>query len=364
MTICRRMLRFEIPDMTGVAGRGESPLEERMEPIIKIEHLDKTFSSKEGEVHALKDVSLDIFKGDIFGIIGMSGAGKSTLVRCLNFLERPTAGNVTVDGRELASLTEKELREARKDIGMIFQHFNLLMQRNVIDNVCFPMEIAGIKKREARQKAMEYLKVVGLEEKARAYPAQLSGGQKQRVAIARVLASDPKILLCDEATSALDPQTTKSILQLLKQINRDYGITIVVITHEMTVVQEICSHVAIIDHGNLVEHGTVEAIFQAPKSREARRLIYQGYERVTEMKGKRCVRIVFSENSSFEPVIGNMVLAFKTPVNILYANTRDLDGVAKGEMILQLPEDEVLGDKMIAYLVGAKLSVEELKDYV
>ncbi len=335
-----------------------------MEPIIRIEHLDKTFKSKEGEVQALRDVSLDIFKGDIYGIIGMSGAGKSTLVRCLNFLERPTAGNVTVDGRELASLTEKELREARKDIGMIFQHFNLLMQRNVIDNVCFPMEIAGIKKREARQKAMEYLKVVGLEEKARAYPAQLSGGQKQRVAIARVLASDPKILLCDEATSALDPQTTKSILQLLKQINRDYGITIVVITHEMAVVQEICSHVAIIDHGNLVEHGTVEEIFQAPKSREAKRLIYQGYERVAEMKGKRCVRIVFSENSSFEPVIGNMVLAFKTPVNILYANTRDLDGVAKGEMILQLPEDEVLGDKMIAYLIGAKLAVEELKDYV
>ena len=335
-----------------------------MEPIIRIEHLDKTFKSKEGEVQALRDVSLDIFKGDIYGIIGMSGAGKSTLVRCLNFLERPTAGNVTVDGRELASLTEKELREARKDIGMIFQHFNLLMQRNVIDNVCFPMEIAGIKKREARQKAMEYLKVVGLEEKGRAYPAQLSGGQKQRVAIARVLASDPKILLCDEATSALDPQTTKSILQLLKQINRDYGITIVVITHEMAVVQEICSHVAIIDHGNLVEHGTVEEIFQAPKSREAKRLIYQGYERVAEMKGKRCVRIVFSENSSFEPVIGNMVLAFKTPVNILYANTRDLDGVAKGEMILQLPEDEVLGDKMIAYLIGAKLAVEELKDYV
>lgn len=339
-------------------------VEEYMEPIIRIEHLDKTFQSKEGEVHALNDVSLDIFKGDIYGIIGMSGAGKSTLVRCLNFLERPTAGNVTVNAQELASLSERELREARKDIGMIFQHFNLLMQRSVIDNVCFPMEIAGLKKREAREKAMEYLKVVGLEEKARAYPAQLSGGQKQRVAIARVLASDPKILLCDEATSALDPQTTKSILQLLRQINRDYGITIVVITHEMAVVQEICSHVAIIDHGNLVEHGTVEEIFRAPKSREARRLIYQGYERVTEMKGKRCVRIVFSENSSFEPVIGNMVLAFKTPVNILYANTRDLDGVAKGEMVLQLPEDEILGDKMIAYLTGAKLAVEELKDYV
>lgn len=250
------------------------------------------------------------------------------------------------------------------NIGMIFQHFNLLMQRSVIDNVCFPLEIAGVKKKEAREKAMEYLKIVGLEEKANAYPSQLSGGQKQRVAIARVLASDPKILLCDEATSALDPQTTKAILQLLKEINQKYGITIVVITHEMAVVQEICSHVAIIDHGNLAEHGTVEEIFNAPKSKEAKRLIYQGYEKVAEMKGRRCVRIVFSENSSFEPVIGNMVLAFKMPVNILYANTRDLDGVAKGEMILQLPEDEVLGDKMIAYLKSAKLVVEELKDYV
>ncbi len=335
-----------------------------MEPIIKIEHLNKEFKMKDTDVHALQDVSLDIYKGDIYGIIGMSGAGKSTLVRCLNFLERPTGGKVTVNGKDLSALSETDLRKARKDIGMIFQHFNLLMQRSVIDNVCFPMEIAGMNRREARKKAMEYLKIVDLEEKAKAYPAQLSGGQKQRVAIARVLASDPKILLCDEATSALDPQTTKSILQLLKQINREFGITIVVITHEMAVVQEICSHVAIIDQGNLVEHGTVEEIFLAPKSREAKRLIYQGYEKVAEMKGKRCVRIAFSENSSFEPVIGNMVLAFKAPVNILYANTRDLDGVAKGEMVLQLPEDEELAKKMVAFLKNERLAVEELESYV
>lgn len=335
-----------------------------MEPIIRIEHLDKEFKLKDMNVNALKDVSLDIYKGDIYGIIGMSGAGKSTLVRCLNFLERPTGGKVIVDGMNLSDLSEKELREARKDIGMIFQHFNLLMQRSVIDNVCFPLEIAGIKKAEAKEKAMKYLKIVGLEEKAHAYPSQLSGGQKQRVAIARVLASDPKILLCDEATSALDPQTTKSILQLLKEINQKYGITIVVITHEMSVVQEICSHVAIIDHGNLAEHGTVEEIFQSPKSREAKRLIYQGYEKVAEMKGRKCVRIVFSENSSFEPVIGNMVLAFKTPVNILYANTRNLDGVAKGEMILQLPDDAILQEKMVNYLKNARLAVEELENYV
>ena len=334
------------------------------EPIIKIEHLEKEFKTKDLDVHAVNDVSLDINKGDIYGIIGMSGAGKSTLVRCLNFLERPTGGRVIVDGKDLAQLSEKELREARKDIGMIFQHFNLLMQRSVLDNVCFPMEIAGMKKSEARKKAMEYLKIVSLEEKAEAYPAQLSGGQKQRVAIARVLASDPKILLCDEATSALDPQTTKAILQLIKEINQKYGITVVIITHEMAVVQEICSHVAIIDQGKLAEHGLVEDIFLAPKSKEAKKLIYQGYEKVAEMKGKHCVRIVFSENSSFEPVISNMVMAFKMPVNILYANTKDLDGVAKGEMVLQLPEDKLTAEKMIAYLRNTKLGVEELEDYV
>ena len=335
-----------------------------MEPIIKIEHLDKWFKVKDMDVHALDDISLDIYKGEIYGIIGMSGAGKSTLVRCLNFLEKPTSGDVIIDGRNLAKLSNKELRATRKDIGMIFQHFNLLMQRNVLDNVCFPMELVGVKKKEAREKALEYLKIVGLEEKAKAYPAQLSGGQKQRVAIARVLASDPKILLCDEATSALDPQTTKSILQLLKEINQKYGITIVIITHEMTVVQEICSHVAIIDHGKLAEHGLVSDIFTAPKSKEAKKLIYQGYEHVSEMKGNRCVRIVFSEKSSFEPVIGNMVLSCKAPVNILYANTTDLNGMAKGEMILQLPEDIVIGDQMIEYLKKAKLAVEVLEDYV
>ena len=332
--------------------------------MIKLSHIEKTYNSPSGPVTALKGIDLTIERGEIYGIIGLSGAGKSTLVRCINMLERPTAGTVSVDGKDLTKLNDHDLREARKDIGMIFQHFNLLMQRNVLDNVCFPMELAGIKKKEAREKALEYLKVVGLEEKAKAYPAQLSGGQKQRVAIARVLASDPKILLCDEATSALDPQTTKSILQLLKEINQKYGITIVIITHEMTVVQEICSHVAIIDHGKLAEHGLVSDIFTAPKSKEAKKLIYQGYEHVKEMKGKRCVRIVFSENSSFEPVIGNMVLTCKAPVNILYAHTTDLDGVAKGEMILQLPEDRIIGDQMIEYLKKAKLAVEVLEDYV
>ena len=332
--------------------------------MIEIKNLSKTFLSGDGSVDALKNVSLTIEDGDIYGIIGMSGAGKSTLVRCINMLERPTDGQVLIDGCDLGALSKPELRRIRRSVSMIFQSFNLLAQRTCLKNICFPLELSGVPKQEAEARALELLELVGLPDKAEAYPAQLSGGQKQRVAIARVLASDPKILLCDEATSALDPQTTKSILQLLKEINQKYGITIVIITHEMAVVQEICSHVAIIDHGKLAEHGLVSDIFTAPKSKEAKKLIYQGYEHVSEMKGNRCVRIVFSENSSFEPVIGNMVLSCKAPVNILYANTTDLNGVAKGEMILQLPEDIVIGDQMIEYLKKAKLAVEVLEDYV
>ena len=220
---------------------------------IEVKHLSKTFEQKGITVHALQDINLNIELGDIYGIIGMSGAGKSTLVRCLNYLERPTEGEVLIEGKDLGSLNEKELREQRSDIAMIFQHFNLLMQKSVLDNICFPLQIQGVKKKEARTKARELLKTVGLEEKEKAYPAQLSGGQKQRVAIARALAVNPKILLCDEATSALDPQTTASILALLKQINEQFGITIVIITHQMSVIREICNRVAIIERGALVE---------------------------------------------------------------------------------------------------------------
>lgn len=247
-----------------------------MAPIIQLNNVSKTFQSKTGTVEAVRNIDLKIEKGDIFGIIGLSGAGKSTLVRCLNLLEKPTEGQVLIEGQDLMKLSDRELRKTRQNIGMIFQHFNLLMQRNVIDNVCFPMEIAGIKKKDARKKALEYLKTVGLEDKAKAYPAQLSGGQKQRVAIARVLASDPEILLCDEATSALDPQTTKSILNLLKKINKKYGITIVVITHSMSVIREICNQVAVLDHGNLVEVETVEELFQNPKTDIAKKLVLIG----------------------------------------------------------------------------------------
>lgn len=335
-----------------------------MEPIIQIKNVTKTFVGKDNQVEALKGISLDIAKGDIYGIIGMSGAGKSTLVRCLNFLERPTTGTVLVENRDLSAMSEKELRRTRTEIAMIFQHFNLLMQRSVLDNVCFPMEIVGVKKADARKRAMELLKIVGLAEKAKSYPAQLSGGQKQRVAIARALANNPKILLCDEATSALDPTTTKSILQLLQQINRDFGITIVIITHEMTVVQEICSHVAIIDNGELAEHGTVEEVFTSPQTAAAKRLVFMVNPQAKEMQSKRCIRIVFSENSSFEPVIANMVLECKAPVNILLADTKDIGGIAHGQMILQLPEDEMAASRMIHYLKERKLTVEEVDSYV
>lgn len=242
-------------------------------PFIEIEHVSKTFDIKSSSVEALKDINFTIDKGEIFGVIGLSGAGKSTLVRCMNLLERPTEGRVLIDGENILTLSEEQLRRKRQKIGMIFQHFNLLMQRNVVDNICFPMEIAGVPKREARERAMELLKTVDLEEKAKAYPVQLSGGQKQRVAIARVLASDPQIILCDEATSALDPQTTRTILELLKRINKELGITIVVITHEMRVIEEICDRVAVLDHGKLEEIGAVSEVFAHPKTNAAKRLI-------------------------------------------------------------------------------------------
>ena len=335
-----------------------------MEPMIQVENLCKRFETKGGTVEAAKNISFSIEKGEIFGIIGLSGAGKSTLVRCLNLLERPPSGTVKVNGKNLTELSEKELRKERQKIGMIFQHFNLLMQRTALDNVCFPMEIAGIGKAEARKKALEYLRIVGLEEKALSYPSQLSGGQKQRVAIARVLASDPQILLCDEATSALDPQTTKAILELIKEINRDYGITVVVITHEMSVVQEICDKVAVLERGSLVETGTVEELFRNPKTDEARKLVFSGRTQIKEMKGKRLVRVTFREKSSFEPVIANLVLTYRTPVNILYADTKNINGQAQGEMILQLPELEEVADKMIQYLKEINMGVEELKEDV
>ena len=241
--------------------------------VIELKNITKTYTGKNGQVDALKDVSLSVEEGEIYGVIGLSGAGKSTLVRCINLLERPESGQITVEGKDLFSLNEQELRRERQNIAMIFQHFNLLMQRTVLDNVCFPLEIAGIRKKAARVQALEYLRTVGLEDKAKAYPVQLSGGQQQRVAIARALASHPRIILCDEATSALDPRTTRTILELLKEVNRKFGISIVIITHEMRVITEICDRVAVLHHGNVEETGPVKEVFRNPKSKAAKRLL-------------------------------------------------------------------------------------------
>jgi len=344
--------------------------------LIELHHIDKCFEQKGAKIPALKDINLSINAADIYGIIGMSGAGKSTLVRCLNYLERPTNGEVVIDGKTLGTLSEKELRKERSEIAMIFQHFNLLMQKNVLNNVCFPLQLQKVPKKEAREKAMELLKTVGLEDKAKAYPAQLSGGQKQRVAIARALASNPKILLCDEATSALDPQTTESILALLKEINQKLGITIVVITHQMSVIQEICNKVAIIEHGSLVEEGNVNEIFAKPKSKAAKQLIFgrnefpenfgneKTFHDIQELKPDRKIRIVYSENSAFEPVIANMILKFQTPVNILRANTKNVGGIAKGEMILGISKDKQMYSDLVSYLEEKGLSVQEVTDDV
>ena len=334
---------------------------------ILIQDVSKTFETKDGSVQALNHVSLSIETGDIYGIIGMSGAGKSTLVRCMNFLEVPSEGKVLIDGKSLSEFSPKELRKEREKIGMIFQHFNLLMQKNVLENVCFPLYIQGKKKAEARAKALELLEIVGLADRAKAYPAQLSGGQKQRVAIARALASDPQILLCDEATSALDPQTTSSILELLQDINQKFGITIVIITHQMSVVREICTHVAIMKDGEVKEQGLVEEIFSHPKSQVAKELISKDpgndveSKKLTqsEIQDGEIVRIVFSENSAFEPVIANLILTFHEPVNILKANTKNVGGVAKGEMILQFMSDSTNVPEMKKFLTERGLEIGE-----
>ena len=328
-------------------------------PIIEIRGLGKWFDTKNGRIDALRDINLSIEKGEIFGIIGRSGAGKSTLVRCINMLERPTEGKVYFEGRDMGALSQGQLNIVRRSMGMIFQQFNLLMQRNALDNVCFPMELAGVSRAKARKKAAEMLELVGLEKRASAYPSQLSGGQKQRVAIARALATKPKVLLCDEATSALDPETTDSILGLIRDINKRLGITAVVITHEMDVIEKICSKVAIISKGVIAETGTVNEVFFHPRSEIARRLVVPEALHPDKMKLPKLYRLIFDGQSSFDPVVSNMVLACGKPVNIMYASTQDIGGTAFGQMVLQLPEDEESITRIQAYVKEHGLYLEE-----
>ena len=333
--------------------------------MIEIKNLTKTFKTSDGNVEALKNISLKINDGDIYGIIGMSGAGKSTLVRCINMLERPTEGQVIIDGCDIGTLSRAELRAERRNITMIFQGFNLLMQKNCLKNVCFPLELAGVKKAEAVKRATELLETVGLGDKLKAYPAQLSGGQQQRVAIARALATRPKILLCDEATSALDPQTTQSILSLIRDIHDKLGITVIVITHQMSVVEQICSHVAILDNGEVVEEGLVSDVFSAPKSQAARRLVYpEGYEKSTEiLKGDNVIRVVFNgANATNEPLIAKMAIDEGITASILSASTKGIGDKAYGNIILGIPGGKEELEKAMKYLRAMPdIFVEEVK---
>ena len=327
--------------------------------MIELKHLSKTYTAAGKEIRALEDVSLTIRDGEIFGIIGLSGAGKSTLVRCINLLEAPTAGQVLVDGQDLTRMPRRELLLLRRSIGMIFQGFNLLEQRNVLKNVCFPLEIAGVDRRTAERKARELLEVVGLADRAEAYPSQLSGGQKQRVAIARALATDPKYILCDEATSALDPNTTRAILELLRRINRDMGVTIVVITHEMKVIDQICDRVAVIDHSRIAEAGKVSEVFTSPQSQIARDLIIPRDRAALDTKSGRKIRLTFNGSYSREPVISNMVLECQAPVNILFADTKEFEGVIYGHMIVELPSDPKQAEKIRVWLKNSPVEWRE-----
>ena len=333
--------------------------------MIEIKHLSKTFGVSGGTVDALKDITLTIPDGEIYGIIGMSGAGKSTLVRCINMLERPTSGEVLIDGKSMTELSQKELREKRRDITMIFQGFNLLMQRNCLKNVCFPLELAGVKKADAEKRAAELLELVGLGDKFKSYPAQLSGGQQQRVAIARALATHPEILLCDEATSALDPQTTQSILSLIRDIHDRLGITVIIITHQMSVVEQICTRVAILDGGEVAEEGTVSDVFSSPKSEAAKRLVYpEGYQNpVMSGEDGAVIRVVFNgANATETPLIAKMAIEENIAASILSASTRSIGDKAYGNMLLGISGGGEQTQRALDYLGSIPdIFVEEVK---
>ena len=331
--------------------------------MIEIRNLCKSFPTAEGTLDALRDVSLTVEDGQIYGIIGMSGAGKSTLVRCINMLERPTSGTVFIDGLDIGALTEKQLRPVRRQISMIFQGFNLLMQRTCLDNVCFPLELSGTPRARARERALELLELVGLPDKAKAYPAQLSGGQQQRVAIARALATNPKVLLCDEATSALDPTTTHAILQLIRDINAKMGITAILITHQMSVVEEICTHVAILDQGQVVEQGKVSDIFSNPRSHAAKKLVFpDGVNEAVEIEDENVIRVVFNGAlATRTPLITQMAMDIGIPANILAASTKCIGDKVFGHMILSIPGERPQLDAAIAYLCATPdIIIEEV----
>ena len=327
-------------------------------PIIKLQNVTKVYNDKNSKTVAIQDINLEVEQGDIYGIIGLSGAGKSTLIRCINLLENPTSGSVYFEGTDLKLLSSSALRKTRQRIGMIFQNFNLMNQRNVLSNVLFPLQIAKMPKAEAIKRAQELLQLVGLTDKAKAYPAQLSGGQKQRVAIARALANNPSVLLCDEATSALDPATTQSILQLLKQINQQLGITIIIITHEMKVVESICNKVAIIDESVIKEIGDVAQVFANPQTPIAKSLIYPKLNVVDKQFGSVLLKLSFDGNV-LRPIVAEMILKTNVAINIIEANIKQKDGTSYGEMIIQLPDDQNSIAKIISYLNDNNITFQQ-----
>ena len=343
--------------------------------MIRLENVSKTFTDSNKEVHAVNNVSLTINDGDIFGIIGFSGAGKSTLVRCINLLEKPTVGKVFVDDAEITALSGKELRKARKKIGMIFQHFNLMPSRTIFGNVAYPLRGSGLSKEEIKEKVHHLLELVGISEKENAFPSQLSGGQKQRVAIARALANDPNILLCDEATSALDPQTTKSILNLLQQLNQTLGITVVVITHEMAVVKEICNRVAVMDHGDVVEEGEVFHVFASPKEPLTRSFIKttSNLQKIEELiaddslvvatkKGELIVRLSYVEKNTSEPLISTVTQKFGIILNIVFADVEIVQNAPIGGTVAIVSGEGSRIDEALQYLRDKNVGVEVIKD--
>jgi D-methionine transport system ATP-binding protein len=326
--------------------------------MIQLCDVIKRYPTSDGiEMTALDGVSLSIEAGEIYGIIGMSGAGKTTLVRCINYLNRPTSGQVVVDGKDLGMLRPAELCQLRREVGMIFQHYNLLMQSTVLKNVSFPLRIAGVPKAEAKQRAMDLLQLVGMADKAEAYPAQLSGGQKQRVAIARTLTTNPKVILCDEATSALDPMTTRAILALLKEINQRMGITIVVITHEMSVIRQICHKVAVMDQCRIVEQGLVEEVFSHPQSKATRHLVFG--DRPEVALGRK-YQLTFDENAAMKPIFSDMILACQAQVSVLTADLATVEGRLQGTMLVQMPADEYSATVALDYLRLSGVGVEEV----
>ena len=327
--------------------------------MIKLLDISKTFKTPNSQLEVLKNINLEIEENDIFGIIGLSGAGKSTLIRTINFLETPSSGQVIFDGKNLGTLTKKELRAERQKMGMIFQNFCLLSQQTVLKNIMFPLEIAKWDKVDAKKRALELLEIVGMSDKKDASPSQLSGGQKQRVAIARALATNPKVLLCDEATSALDPNTTVAILELLKKINKELGVTILVVTHEMSVIEKICNKVALIHQSEIVETGNVKDVFMQPSSDIAKQMILPNLSTIKSKQGNTLIRLIFDGSSTYEPIISAMSLECEAMVSILSASTKVVEDKLYGEMVLRLPEDEVATTKIQTYLKNHNITFTE-----